>query len=214
MLRVSGHFRLTALVSALLAVANVGSAGSVLRQDRAWKMYLNRTTGFCIAYPSRWAKSETYDGSGLAVTTGVKKRSPIPVGSMDVSALSLPTTQIHSASLAFDDEFELQMAGLKKFARAEQVEVLEKRTFTLATSPSLFVKIRYLDPRDRRLWIDEVIFTKHDRLSYRLELETRADQLDRFEANFTQFVNSFQMECSSGPTAAAASNVAAFRLTQ
>src|SRR3954447_3580026 len=213
MLGISGLYRLTAAF-ALLAAANCSPAGSIPRQDRAWKVYLNRTAGFCIAYPSRWAKSETYDGSGLAVTTGMKKHSPIPVGSMDVSALSLPTAQIRSASLAFDDDFDLQMAGLKKFARAEQVQVLEKRMFTLATSPSLFVKIRYLDPRDRRLWIDEVIFTRHDRLSYRLELETRADQLDRFEANFTQFVNSFQMECGRTTNFAAASNVSSVNLAQ
>jgi hypothetical protein len=186
-------------------------AGSVLRQDRAWKVYLNRTTGFCISYPSRWVKTETYDGSGLAVTTGIKKHSPIPVGSMDVSALAVPGTQVRAASLALDSDFDLQLAGLKKFARAEQVEVLDRRTFTLGESPSLFVKIRYLDPRDRRIWMDEIIFARRDGLSYRLELETRADQLQRFEANFTQFVNSFQMDCASRTTSAStASTVAAF----
>jgi len=127
----------------------------------------------------------------------MKKHSPIPVGSMDVSALAIPGIQVRSASLALDDDFDVQLAGLKRFARAEQVEIMERRTFTLAASPSLFVKIRYLDSRDRRLWIDEVIFTRRDGLSYRLELETRADQLQRFEANFAQFVNSFQMNCGS-----------------
>src|SRR4051794_38607908 len=196
MLGISGLHRLTAAF-ALLAAANSSPAGSVLRQDRAWKVYLNRTTGFCISYPSRWAKSETYDGLGLAVATGLKRHSPIPVGSMDVSALAVTGTQVHSVSLALDDDLDLQLAGLKKFSRAEQVEVLEKRNVALGPNPGLFVKIRYLDPRDRRLWIDEVIFTCSDRLSYRLELEVRADQLQRFEPNFTQFVNSFQMECST-----------------
>jgi hypothetical protein len=144
----------------------------------------------------------------------MKKHSPIPVGSMDVSALAIPGAQLHPASLALDDDFDIQLAGLKKFARAEQVEVLEKRTLSLGASPSLFVKIRYLDPRDRRLWIDEVIFTRRQGLSYRLELEARADQVERFEANFTQFVNSFQMDCARGTSSAAASNVSAFRLTQ
>src|SRR5947209_5723602 len=151
MVGISGSYRLAALVYAMMAVSEFGSAGSVLRQDRAWKVYLNRTTGFCISYPSRWGKSETYDGSGLAVATGTKKRSPIPVGSMDVSALAIPGAQIRSAALALDEDFDVQLAGLKKFARAEQVEIMERRTFMLATSPSLFVKIRYLDPRDRRL---------------------------------------------------------------
>src|SRR6478609_2732858 len=99
MLGISGLHRLTAAF-ALLAAANSSPAGSVLRQDRAWKVYLNRTTGFCISYPSRWAKSETYDGSGLAVATGLKKHSPIPVGSMDVRAL--PGSDLHPASRTLD----------------------------------------------------------------------------------------------------------------
>jgi hypothetical protein len=133
---------------------------------------------------------------------------------MDVSALAIPSMQVRSVALALDDDFDVQLAGLKKFSRAEQVKILERRTFTLAANPSLFVKIRYLDPRDRRLWIDEVIFTRRDGLGYRLELETRADQLQRFEANFTQFVNSFQMDCGSRSSPPSASTVAAFRSAQ
>jgi hypothetical protein len=211
MLSIPGSCRFLALVCVTLAASDFGLAASALRQDRAWKVYLNRATGFCIGYPSRWSKSETYDGRGLAVATGMKKHSPIPVGSMDVSALAIPGIQVRSASLALDDDFDVQLAGLKRFARAEQVEIMERRTFTLAASPSLFVKIRYLDSRDRRLWIDEVIFTRRDGLSYRLELETRADQLQRFEANFAQFVNSFQMNCGSRSTPAGSSTLAAFR---
>jgi hypothetical protein len=75
------------------------------------------------------------------------------------------------------------------------------------------MKVRYLDPRDRRIWVDEIIFSQRDGLSYRLELEARADQLERFEANFTRFVNSFQMECGSGTVSATASNALAFHLT-
>src|SRR5437764_3937533 len=149
MLSIPGSCRFLALACVTLAVSDSGSAASALRQDRAWKVYLNRSTGFCISYPSRWAKSETYDGSGLAVATGMKRHSPIPVGSMDVSALAIPGFQVRAAAMALDDDFDVQLAGLKKFARAEQVEIMERRTFTLAASPSLFVKIRYLDPRDR-----------------------------------------------------------------
>src|SRR6476620_4601059 len=140
MLGISGLHRLTAAF-ALLAAANSSPAGSVLRQHRAWKVYLNRTTGFCISYPSRWAKSETYDGSGLAVATGLKKHSPIPVGSMDVSALAFTGTKALSVSLALDDDFGLQLAGLRKFARAEQIDVLERRNVQLGMNPGLFVKI-------------------------------------------------------------------------
>jgi hypothetical protein len=214
MLRISDPYRLIVLVSVLLAASDLSPAGAPLRQDRAWKVYLNKATGFCISYPSRWYRNETYDGSGLAVTTGLKRHSPIPVGSMDVSALAVPGLQVHPASLALDNDFDLQLVGLKKFARAEQVEILEKRTVSLGDNPSLFVKIRYLDPRDRRLWIDEVIFARRESLSYRLELEAWADQLQRFEANFTQFVNSFQMNCGHGTSSAAVSNVSASGLAQ
>jgi hypothetical protein len=214
MLRVFRTYRLSALALVALTATGRSPASSALRQDRAWKTYLNRTAGFCISYPARWAKSETYDGSGLAVTTGVKKHSPIPVGSMDVSALAFPGGEVRPASLNLDNDFDLQMTGLKKFVRAEQVEILDKRVFTLGASPSLFMKVRYLDPRDRRIWVDEVIFSRRDRLSYRLELEARGDQLERFEANFTRFVNSFQMECGSGTSSATASNALAFHLSE
>lgn len=212
MLRAFSTYRVGVLVVIALTATGYSSAGSALRQDRAWKTYLNRTAGFCISYPARWAKSETYDGSGLAVTAGARKHSPIPVGSMDVSAL--PGAETHPASLDLDKNFDLQLAGLKKFVRAEQLEILDRRTFTLGANPSLFMKVRYLDPRDRRIWVDEVIFARRDRLSYRLELEARADQLERFEANFTHFVNSFRMECGSGTASATASNALAFHLTQ
>jgi hypothetical protein len=203
--------RLLALASALFALTQTGSAGSVLRQDRAWKVYLNRATGFCVSYPSRWMRSETYDGAGLAVTTGLKKHSPIPIGSMDVSAFPLPESSSKSVAFAFDDAFELQLAGLKKFVRAERVEILEKRVLTLGTVPGLFAKVRYFDPRDRREWVDEIIFTGRDHLSYRLELETRADQLQRFEANFAQFVNSFQTSCGGAATPRSPLTAVAFR---
>jgi len=133
---------------------------------------------------------------------------------MDVSALAFAGTQVLPATLTLDDDLDVQLAGLKKFARAEQVEILEKRTVSLAANPSLFVKIRYLDPRDRRFWIDEVIFARREGLSYRLELEARADQLQRFETNFTQFVNSFQMDCGHGTSSPAVSNVSGFSLAQ
>src|SRR4051812_16368901 len=126
MLGTPSQLRIVAFALILLAAADFSRAGSVPRQDRAWKVYLNRANGFCISYPSRWAKSETYDGSGLAVTSGMKKRSPIPVGSMDVSALTSSGPQVHSVSLGLDDDFDLQLAGLRKFARAEQVEILER----------------------------------------------------------------------------------------
>src|SRR3954463_13103403 len=163
MLRISDPYRLLVFVSVLLTRIDSSPASSVLRQDRAWRGYLNKATGFCISYPSRWYRSETYDGSGLAVTTGLKRHSPIPVGSMDVSALAFTGTQVLPATLTLDDDLDVQLAGLKKFARAEQVEILEKRTVSLAANPSLFVKIRYLDPRDRRFWIDEVIFARRER---------------------------------------------------
>src|SRR4051812_17438990 len=106
MLRAPSSHRHIALVFALLAASDGIPAASIPRQDRAWKMYLNRTTGFCVSYPSRWMKSETYDGSGFAVTAGIKRHSPIPVGSMDVSALALPAAQIRSATLTLDDDFD------------------------------------------------------------------------------------------------------------
>lgn len=133
---------------------------------------------------------------------------------MDVSALTFPGSQIRTFAVTLDDDFDLQVTGLKKFARAEHIEILAKRAVSLGPNPSLFVKIRYLDPRDRRLWIDEVVFSRRESLTYRLELEARADQVQRFEANFTQFVNSFHMDCGHGTNSAASLNVSALSLAQ
>jgi hypothetical protein len=214
MLWVQSPYRLIALGLWLVAPTCFLKAGSIPRQDRAWKVYLNRATGFCVSYPSRWMKSETYEGAGIAVATGMKRRSPIPIGSMDVSALAIGDAQVRSAAFKLDDDLDLQLAGLRKFARAEQIEILDKRHVSIGAIPSLFVKIRYLDPRDRKIWIDEVIFAQRGTLSYRLELETRADQLTRFETNFTQFVNSFQPECGKRTGSTASASLSAVRLNR
>lgn len=194
---VADRRRLTLALAACLAISLPNRANPIPRQDRTWKIYFNRQIGYCVSYPARWLKSDTFDGAGLAVATGTRKRSPIPIGSIDVSALPANGPEVRPASLSLTEDVDVQVEGLRRFARAEQLELVEKREIVLGTNSGIFVKIRYLDPRDRKVWVDEIIFAHRNRLTYRLEMETRADQLERLEAVFARFVNSFKMDCSS-----------------
>lgn len=182
---------------AILSLCGVSAiARSTNRLDHAWKLYRNGQQGYCVSYPSRWSKGEALDGTGLFAQTGVKKFAK-PSGEIDVMAF--PMNQAHDAkpvSLTLADDVKSHWAGLVKFERAERMELLEQRPITLAAKPALFTKDRYYDPLERATWIEEVVFAHHGDLVYRLELQCRADELDRFEPVFTRFINTFQFECS------------------
>jgi hypothetical protein len=181
---------------ALLSLPAVARTGSTLRQDSAWKRYYNEQWRYCVSYPSRWLKGDAFDGAGIFVRTGVKKYS-VPIGEIDVGVIpghSDGPSLTPAVSLA--DDFKLHLNGLKRFVRAERIEVLEQRSLDFSGSAGLFTKQRYYDPLERRTWVDETVFVRRTNVLYRLELECRADQLERFEPVFTRFVSTFQLDCS------------------
>ena len=163
-------------------------AGSTPKLDRSWKRYHNERWGYCVSYPSRWMSGDAFEGGGFFVETGMKKRSR-PLGEIDIAALSEPFTLL--------EDVQAHLDGLKKFERAEQMQVLEKREMQLLGQAALFTKDRYYDPQDRASWIDEIVFANRNQTLYRLELECRADQLVRFEPVFTYVVSTFQFDCSA-----------------
>jgi len=172
------------------------SAGSTLKLDTSWKEYHNAQWGYCVSYPSRWFKGDAFDGAGFFVKVGIKKRSR-PVGEIDIGALpSEAYGATQPAAFTLVNDLQVHLDGLKRFERAEQVEVLEKREMQLLGSSALFTKDRYYDPQDRARWVDEVVFANRNERLYRLELECRADQLTRFEPVFTHLVSTFQFQCS------------------
>jgi len=194
--------RVSCFLSGSVAVLSLwgvlASAGSSNRLDNSWKKYRNPKLGYCVSYPTRWYKGDAFEGSGLFVETGAKKFSK-PVGEIDVAAVSTPAdTGSHAASLTLVDDWKLHLDGLAKFERAERMEVLEQRPLTLVGKPALFTKDRYYDPLERATWIEELVFAHREDVVYRLELECRADQVERFEPVFTRFINTFQFECSAG----------------
>ncbi len=167
-------------------------AASTPRQDRSWKRYYNQQWGYCVSYPARWRVGDAFEGAGIFVETGVKKRSN-PLGEIDVTALP-----DHSANPqpTFVDTVQPHLDGLKKFERAQQMELLEQRPLHLFGSSALFAKERYYDPLEHAKWVDELIFAERQNVLYRLELECRADQLTRFEPVFTQLVSTFRFDCA------------------
>lgn len=173
----------------LLTVAYAGSSKtpSTHRLDSAWKRYANADLGYCVSFPSRWVRSSTYDGAGMYVETGIKKYGR-PEGEMDISAFS---------DIKTVDYLESHLDGLKKFERAEDLQVLDKRDIPLLGTTALFTKDSYSDPLDDTQWIDEIVLARDHNMLYRLELECRKDQLQRFEPLFAQFVRSFRFDCSS-----------------
>jgi hypothetical protein len=87
---------------------------------------------------------------------------------------------------------------LQKFERAERMEVLEQRPMEVAGNSGLFTKDRYYDPQDRSTWLEEILFLQRKNDIYRLELECKADQADRFERVFMHLVSTLRFDC---PTA-------------
>ena len=184
-----GCFALSSLLSAVVF------AGSVPRQDTSWKRYRNTGAGYCVSYPTRWYRGDAFDGSGLYVMTGAKKHSRA-TGEIDVGIFpNAVSNQAHTANISLTEDFKSHVDGMMKFERAERLEVLDQHPTEVAGSPALFTKDRYYDPQDRSTWMEEVLFVRHKNDLYRLELECKADQLLRFEAVFTQLVNSFTFDC-------------------
>jgi hypothetical protein len=160
---------------------------SLNRLDSAWKKYSNDDLGYCVSYPSRWARGEAFDGAGMYFEVGVKKHAR-PSGEMDISAFS---------NLKPVEYLQTHLEGLKKFERAKDLQVLEQREIPLLGSVALFTKDSYFDPQDRTNWIDEIVLVRHQGVLYRLELECRADQIERFEPVFGQFVQTFRLDCGA-----------------
>lgn len=174
-------------------------AGQPPKQDRSWKPYENAQWGYCLSYPSRWSKGDAFDGAGIFFATGVKRFSK-PLGEIDVGALPVtPADDSHPAPVSLVADFEAHLNGLKKFERAESVEILENREMQLAGKRALFTKDRYFDPQERATWVDEIIFTERHGAIYRLELECRADQVERFEPVFQMVASTFRFDCERRP---------------
>ena len=165
--------------------------GSVPKQDSVWKRYLNTEWGYCVSYPARWHRGDAFEGSGIFVETGVKRGSS-PVGEIDVAALHPETA---GPQLSLVDDLQVHLEGLRKFERAQHLEVLEQRPIDVAGLSALFTKERYYDPLERAQWMNEIVFMRRDGVLYRLELACRADQLSRFEPAFARFLGTFQFQC-------------------
>ena len=74
---------------------------------------------------------------------------------------------------------------------------MEQHRLMVGGAEALFLKTRYFDPRERSFWIEEIILTRRNGLLYRMELQSRADQIRRFEPVFARFASSFQFDCRS-----------------
>jgi hypothetical protein len=177
-------------------VTGFGSSASAAKQDAVWKRYYNAEAKYCVSYPSHWYKADAFDGSGLYVIAGVKKHSratgEIDLGIVDSAASA---NQAHATAIKLTDDFASHLDVLKKFERADRVEVLDQHTTQVAGNPALFTKDRYYDPQDRSTWLEEILFVQRNQDLYRLELECKADQIARFEPVFSQFVNSLEFDC-------------------
>jgi hypothetical protein len=175
----------------------LSQAGSTVSLDSSWKPYFNVQGKFCVSYPARWYKSDAFDGSGLYVMAGVKKHSRA-TGEIDVAVFHEPAQgSAHPVNVSLKDSFQRHVDGLQKFERAERMQVLEQRPMDVAGKVGLFTKDQYYDPQDRSTWIDEVLFVMHGDDVYRLELECKADQVDRFEPVFSHLISTLQFDCGA-----------------
>jgi hypothetical protein len=183
------------LATSLLA----GSAypGSTASRDSVWKRYYNSDGKYCVSYPARWYKADAFEGSGLYVATGAKKHSR-PTGEIDVAFFRDPSKTVGPTPvLALKEDFQTHIEGLTKFERAERMQVMEQRAVDISGSAGLLTKDRYYDPQDRSTWIEEILFVHHSDQTYRVELECKADQVERFEPVFSRLISSLQFDCTA-----------------
>ncbi len=173
------------------------NAASVPRQDSAWKRYENHQWGYCVSYPSRWLKGDAFDGAGIFIETGVKRRSK-PLAEINVAALPNQGNGGRHAEFTLVQNLQSHLDGMKKFERAEELEILEKREMQFSGNSALFTKDRYYDAQDRAKWIEEILFANRNATLYRLQLECRSDQLARFEPVFLHFLSTFEFNCTGG----------------
>lgn len=166
----------------------LAGAASVPRMDRSWKKYQDSHSGFCFSYPKRWVHEEAAEGSGVYFESGSKKGA-LPQGEIDVAVL--PDQSSHG-----EDYVQLHLAGLQKFERAQKLELLASGAIKVGGMKGVFSRNRYFDPLEKSLWVDELVVAGHGTTLYKLELECRADQLQRFEAVFDRFLNSFSPDCN------------------
>lgn len=193
--RESGRFGLgSRLAMAWLVPAMMIGSGSVPKQDTSWKRYHSAEGKFCVDYPTKWLKSEVFDGSGVFFATGAKKRSR-PYGEIDVSAFTNDSSGLIPAAFSLGDDFEAHISGLKRFVRAKDVQVLERQETELSGTAALWVKDRYNDPFDHSTWFEEMIFARRSDVLYRIELECRNDQSGRFDPVFKRVLSTFQFDC-------------------
>jgi hypothetical protein len=120
------------------------------------------------------------------------------MGAMDFAVLDSPTVGALLAPISLVEDLRVHLAGLKKFERAERVEILEQRELKFLGHSALFTKNRYYDPQERANWAEEILFINRNGTLYRLELECRLDQLGRFEPVFSQLMNTFRFDCAAG----------------
>jgi hypothetical protein len=186
-----------------LALSSVSTAyvniGGNFKADRSWKRYHNASFGYCVSYPSRWSKSDAFEGAGLVVKTGSGKSLSLHLtGEIDIGPLSSPLDDARMRPVSLVEDLEDHLEGLRKFQRAERLEVLAKREMSFLGNPALFTKNRYYDPLDRATWVEEVLFVNRGQTLFRLELQCRADQLERFEPVFLYLLSTFQFDCEAG----------------
>ncbi|MFL6544530.1 MAG: hypothetical protein ACJ8LM_05020, partial [Candidatus Udaeobacter sp.] len=142
---------------AALPLPNSAETALTIKPETSWKLYRNKQWGYCVSYPSRWLKGEAFEGSGIFVETGLKKHSR-PVAAIDIGAFrNAPEDRRQPTPISLIKNFQLHVEGLKKFQRAEHLEILEKRAMDLSGNAALFTKDRYFDPLDSATWVDEIV---------------------------------------------------------
>jgi hypothetical protein len=189
------HYWVGIAMSCLFLDISFAAAKPIPKQDRSWKPYRNAQAGYCLSYPGRWRRGEAFDGAGFYVATGVSRYSR-PVGEIDVAVFANPG-EVHSADTSLSDDAQQHLQGLVTFERAEKMQVVERRSLQFLGSPAFLTKDSYYDPQGKEVWSDEVIFVEYEGRVFRLELECRKDQLDRFQQDFDRLLSSFRFSCSA-----------------
>jgi hypothetical protein len=177
------------LCAAVAFLPVCGWAGSIPKEDSAWKNYYNAQGHYCVDYPSRWISGDAFEGAGFFLKPAGHG------GSKSLAEIDVAVLKDRAAGTSLVGEAQLHLDGLRKFELAEHIELLEQHDTLLYGNPALLTRDTYYDPQNAARMIDEIIFADHDGMLYRLELASRADEVERFEAVFRHQVSSFRFDC-------------------
>lgn len=165
------------------------------RANAGWARYRNQRWGFCVSYPSTWAKMEGADQSGAAFFSPTRRpgaQTSISVGALPNQPSDATQPRLKTLSEIFQDS----QVGLREYWHAQQVVVLSKREEYFRGEPAMLTEIQYRDHNDGLTWIEETLRVNHDQVIFTFDLRCQPPELGALNPIFKKITRDFRFDCN------------------